>query len=70
MLRDLLWYSYHLKMVQALLTQDCPVKMDFCQCYLQKVEDNLQFYSQISFLLLKPLFFQKLDTKFSSFCVR
>lgn len=55
--RDLVWtilkdqqlYPYHIQRVQALLPQDYPPRVMFCQWMLQKIAQNPQFIADVLF---------------------
>lgn len=48
-LHDYLLYPYHIQRVQALLPRDFPLRVNFCQWFLQKVTENPLFDTKILF---------------------
>lgn len=48
-LHDFLLYPYHIQRVQALLPRDFPLRMNFCQWFLQKMYENPLFDTEILF---------------------
>jgi len=48
-LHDFLLYPYHIQRVQALLPRDFPLRINFCQWFLQKIAENPLFDAEILF---------------------